>query len=135
MLFFFKQINKCVASHAYLCLHTLNLLIVTIKWNQDVASAWKIHSKWRDAIHYESKSFEDILKASFYIVLCLKILNWRIKAYPQACKKGIKSIRWRMFTHFIFDTYIRGFQLVMCFDDRRHRFPINVWIGATPLML
>ena len=72
----------------------------------------KIHCKWRDVIHYESKLFEDIVKASFYMVLCFEILNWRIKAYPQACKKGIKSIRWRMFTHFIFDTYIRGFQLV-----------------------
>ena len=76
------------------------------------------------------------------MVLCLEILNWRIKAYPQACKKGIKSIRWRMFTHFIFDTYIRGFQLVTTVvtcvlkqNENCRCFPITVWIGVKPLML
>ena len=47
------------------------------------------------------------------MALCVESLFKRIKTYPRVCKKEIKSIRRRMFTHFVIDTTIRELQLVM----------------------
>ena len=50
----------------------------------------KIHCKWRDVIHYEGKSIEDLLKVSFYMALCVKSLFKRIKLIRVYVKRKLK---------------------------------------------
>ena len=74
------------------------------------------------------------------MALCVESLFKRIKTYPRVCKKGIKSIRRRMFTHFVFDTNIREFQLVMGAKivdklSKLNIFRLRFLIGVKPLML